>query len=133
MEEETAQSPRNLNTYWLLVLFASGLEIGWAMLLKAADSLGLWLLAFALIATASLLLIRANEHLPVGTVYAIFTGVSAVGTVLAGIFIFGEAASAIKIALICLLLSGVLGLKLVTDKDKARANQKSSAVKEREE
>ncbi len=105
------------------MFIASILEICWAMLLKAADSIGLWLLAFALIALTSVFVLRANRHLPVGTVYAAFTGIGTGGAVVVGIFLFGEPVSVAKIAFICLLLSGVLGLKLITDRDKTATVQ----------
>ena len=105
-----------MNKYWFLVLAASVLEICWATLLKAADSLGLWVLTLALITVNFVLIYHANNHLPVGTVYATFTGIGTGGTVIAGILFFGEAISVVKISLLCLLLAGVLGLKLFTDK-----------------
>lgn len=119
-----------MNKYWGLVLIASMIEIVWAILLKAADSVGLWLIAFALISLTFFFLYHANNHLPVGTVYAIFTGIGTGGTVIAGILFFGEQISVLKIFFICLLLAGVLGLKLFTDKGSVQTTPESAAERE---
>lgn len=117
-----------MNKYWALVLISGLVEIIWATLLKAADSVGLWLLAFALISLTFVFLFQANKHLPVGTVYAIFTGIGTGGTVIVGIIFFGESFSIVKLLLIALLLAGVFGLKLFTDKD-SHDPKKQAALK----
>lgn len=120
MSQRSNTESTSMKKYWLLVLAASALEICWAILLKAADSFELWLLAFALITLTFFFIYQANKRLPVGTVYAMFTGIGTGGTALAGVLFFGEAMSVIKVTFICLLLTGVLGLKLFTDKSSAK-------------
>jgi quaternary ammonium compound-resistance protein SugE len=99
-----------------LVLFAAGLcEIGWAVGLKAAQG-RLWVLAAtgaAMVVSIALLYV-AMRNLPLGTSYAVWTGIGAVGTVLVGIVMFGESADAVRLLCIGLILAGILGLKFVT-------------------
>ena len=100
------------------VLFAAGLlEVGWAIGLKYTEgftrlwpSLGT---VFAMVASMILLGI-AMKTLPVGTAYAVWVGVGAVGTVVLGIVLFGEPAGALRIASIVLIVAGIVGLKLAT-------------------
>jgi quaternary ammonium compound-resistance protein SugE len=99
-----------------LVLFAAGLfEIGWAVGLKAAQG-RIWVLAAtgtAMVISVVLLYV-AMRNLPLGTSYAVWTGIGAVGTVLVGIVMFGESADAVRLLCIGLILAGILGLKFVT-------------------
>jgi quaternary ammonium compound-resistance protein SugE len=99
-----------------LVLFAAGLfEIGWAVGLKAAQG-RIWVLAAtgtAMVISVALLYV-AMRNLPLGTSYAVWTGIGAVGTVLVGIVMFGESADAVRLLCIGLILAGILGLKFVT-------------------
>jgi quaternary ammonium compound-resistance protein SugE len=90
-------------------------EIGWAVGLKAAQGRA-WVLAAtaaAMVASVALLYL-AMKALPLGTAYAVWTGIGAVGTVLVGIVLFGESADAVRLACIGLILAGILGLKFVT-------------------
>ena len=99
-----------------LVLFVAGLfEIGWAVGLKAANGRP-WILAataVTMVASVALLYVAMRE-LPLGTAYAVWTGIGAVGTVLIGILVFDEPASAMRLLCIALIFSGIAGLKLVT-------------------
>jgi quaternary ammonium compound-resistance protein SugE len=99
-----------------LVLFAAGLfEIGWAVGLKAAQG-RFWILAgtaMAMVASIALLYVAMRE-LPLGTAYAVWTGIGAVGTVLCGILMFGESADAMRLLCIVLIVAGIAGLKFVT-------------------
>ena len=99
-----------------IILFAAGLlEVGWAVGLKYTEGFTrLWPSVFTSLAMiVSLLLLGiALRTLPVGTAYAIWVGVGAVGTAIAGIVLFGESASAIRIVSIVLLVAGIAGLKL---------------------
>lgn len=99
-----------------LVLFVAGLfEIGWAVGLKAAQG-RVWILAAtgaAMVASVALLYI-AMRNLPLGTAYAVWTGIGAVGTVAVGIVMFGESADAVRLLCIALIVAGILGLKFVT-------------------
>jgi quaternary ammonium compound-resistance protein SugE len=99
-----------------VVLFAAGVfEIGWAVGLKAAQG-RVWVLAgtlAAMIASVALLYVALRD-LPLGTAYAVWTGIGAVGTVVCGILFFGENADAIRLGCIALIVIGIAGLKLVT-------------------
>jgi len=100
-----------------IVLFVAGLfEIGWAVGLKFTDGftrpLPTFLTAVALVASMALLGV-AVRTLPLGTAYAVWTGIGAVGTVVLGILFFGEPATAARLACIGLIVAGILGLKFL--------------------
>ena len=101
-----------------IALFAAGLfEIVWAIGLKCTDGFTrLWpsvgTLAAMIISTV--LLGVALRALPLGTAYAIWTGIGTVGTVVLGILLFSESADVIRLACIGLIVMGIVGLKLVT-------------------
>ena len=99
-----------------LVLFVAGLfEIGWAVGLKAAQGRILVLAAtVTAMAVSVALLYVAMRNLPLGTSYAVWTGIGAVGTVLVGIWMFGESADVVRLLCIALIVAGILGLKFVT-------------------
>ena len=102
---------------WLLLLIAGFLEVGWAIGLKYAEGFTrlvpsvLTLLSM----TASVgMLALALKTLPVGTAYAVWTGIGAVGTAILGIALFGDPAGIARLACIGLIVAGIVGLKLVT-------------------
>jgi quaternary ammonium compound-resistance protein SugE len=100
---------------WFVLILAGLLEIGWAVGLKyTAGFTRLWPSVFTVAAIfASLgLLGIAMKSLPVGTAYAVWMGIGAAGTVVLGIFLFDEPASALRLASVALILLGVAGLKL---------------------
>ncbi len=102
---------------WIYLLIAGLLEIGWAIGLKYTDGFSrlwpsVWTIAAMIFSLAFLGL--ALKALPVGTAYAVWTGIGAVGTVILGIYLFNEPATAARLACIGLILSGIVGLKLVT-------------------
>ena len=100
---------------WLTLLAAGLFEIGWAVGLKAANGRPLILAATIVAMVVSVaLLYLAMRDLPLGTAYAVWTGIGAVGTVVVGIVAFGEPADAIRLACIGLIVAGIAGLKLVT-------------------
>jgi paired small multidrug resistance pump len=103
-----------MNRNWSLVILAGIIEVIWALGLKHADNLFTWIGIVVLISLSFILLIRANKILPVSTVYATFTGIGTVGTVVVEMVVFGEPFNWMKIFLIFILLGGVIGLKLVT-------------------
>lgn len=105
-----------MTKYWLLVLLAGLIEIIWAMGLKYASTLWMWGGVVVLIVLSFYILIIANDKLPVATVYAVFTGIGTAGTVIVETVLFNEPFSLSKIGFIALLLVGVIGLKLVSDK-----------------
>jgi quaternary ammonium compound-resistance protein SugE len=100
------------------VLFAAGLlEICWAIGLKYTEGFTRLIpsvLTLAAMAGSILLLGLALKTLPIGTAYAVWTGIGAVGTAILGIFLFGEPASVLRMASIGLIVAGIVGLKLVT-------------------
>ena len=100
------------------VLFAAGLlEVGWAIGLKYTEGftrLVPSVLTLAAMAASIILLGLALKSLPIGTAYAVWTGIGAVGTAFLGILLFGEPATAARLASIGLIVAGIVGLKLVT-------------------
>jgi len=101
-----------------LVLFSAGLfEIGWAVGLKYTDGFTrLWptLGTIASMGISIALLGFALRDLPLGTAYAVWTGVGTIGTVILGIALFGESADVMRITCIGLIVAGIVGLKLVS-------------------
>ncbi|WP_274307123.1 DMT family transporter [Solibacillus daqui] len=103
-----------MTKYWLLVLLAGLIEIGWAMGLKYAHTIPFWIGVIALIVLSFYILIIATNKLPVSTVYAVFTGIGTAGTVIVETLLFNEPFSMTKISFILLLLVGVIGLKMLS-------------------
>ncbi|SEP93837.1 paired small multidrug resistance pump [Virgibacillus subterraneus] len=99
---------------WNIVLLAGIFEIGWVIGLKHASNVGTWVLTAIAIYLSMHLLIIASRKLSVGTSYAVFTGMGNAGTVILEIVLFGEPFNLVKIILILLLLTGVIGLKTIT-------------------
>lgn len=100
---------------WSLLVAAGLLEVGWAVGLKYTAGFTRLLpsLLTLLCMTASLgLLGLALRSLPLGTAYAVWTGIGTVGTVLVGITVLGEPADARRLACIVLIVAGIVGLKL---------------------
>ena len=102
---------------WVVLIVAGLFEIGWAVGLKYTE--GFTRLVPTLATAASMvvslgLLGIALKTLPVGTAYAVWTGVGSVGTALLGILLFGESTSALRLACIGLIVAGIIGLKFVT-------------------
>ena len=102
---------------WILLFVAGLLEVGWAIGLKYTEGFTrLWPSVFTLVAmVASVLLLGiAMKSLPVGTSYAVWVGVGAVGTAILGIVLFGEPANAGRLVSLGLILAGIIGLKLAS-------------------
>jgi quaternary ammonium compound-resistance protein SugE len=105
---------------WVLLVIGGLFEIGFATCLgKAKESSGsiatIWLIGFLVCLSISMLLLyKASQTLPIGTAYAVWTGIGAVGTVLVGIFVFKEPADFWRIFFITTLISSIIGLKLVS-------------------
>lgn len=102
---------------WIYLFIAGLFEIGWAVGLKYTEGftrpVPTVLTAVSLVASMALLGWSVRT-LPLGTAYAIWTGIGAVGTVIAGIVLFKEPATAARLACVVLIVAGILGLKLVT-------------------
>ncbi len=106
-----------MNPYWTVLLIAAALEVVWAVGLKYTEGFTrLWptVLTVAALAASMALLALSLRELPLGTAYAIWTGIGAVGTAALGIILFGEAASPARIICIALILAGLVGLKLTS-------------------
>jgi quaternary ammonium compound-resistance protein SugE len=102
---------------WIYLVIAALFEIGWAIGLKYSDGFTrLWpsLWTAVSMALSVVLLGVALKTLPVGTGYAVWTGIGAIGTAILGIYLFEEPATALRLASIGLILTGIVGLKLVT-------------------
>ena len=102
---------------WGLLVIAGLCEIGWAVGLKYTDGFSrpapTALVVVAMIASVWLLAI-ALRTIPVGTGYAVWTGIGAVGTAILGMFLFNESRDVLRVGCILLIVAGIVGLKLVT-------------------
>lgn len=101
---------------WLYLFFAGLFEIGWAIGLKYTQGFTRpvpTLLTLASMVVSLGLLGLALKHLPVGTAYAVWTGIGTVGTAALGIWLLGESADALRLLCIGLIVAGIVGLKLV--------------------
>lgn len=105
---------------WIVLIIAGLFEVLFTLCLgKAKETTGsqsyLWYAGFAIAVTTSmLLLMKATKALPLGTAYAVWTGIGAVGTVLVGIFLFKEPVHFWRLFFICTLIASIIGLKAVS-------------------
>lgn len=102
---------------WILLLIAGLFEIGWVYALKQSDNfanLKFAFLAVLLLAVSMACLSLSLRTIPVGTAYAIWTGIGAVGAATLGILAFGDPATAMRLVCIALIVIGVVGLKLAS-------------------
>lgn len=102
---------------WVMLVVAGLFEVGWAVGLKYSESFTrLWPSVGTLLAmiVSFWLLAMAMKSLPVGTAYAVWVGIGAIGTVLLGIMLFGEPASVARLISVMLIVAGLVGLKLAT-------------------
>ena len=102
---------------WVLLGLAGLAEIGWVIGLKYSEGFSRpWWSVFTVAALliSMVLLGWAVRTLPIGTAYAVWTGIGAVGAAVAGLILFGESANAMRLACIALIVAGVAGLKLST-------------------
>ncbi len=106
-----------MNRHWGKVFIAAFFEIFWVIGLKHADGFWSWTGTIISIMISFYLMIMAGRKLPVGTVYAVFVGLGTTGTVFSDIVFFGQPFKAAQILLILMLLTGVIGLKLVTKEE----------------
>lgn len=102
---------------WLYLIIAGLLEIGWAIGLKYSAGFTRLLpsaLTFAAMIASFYFLGRAAKDLPIGTAYAVWTGIGVAGTAILGMVLLGETASPSRIACLVLVLAGIAGLKLTS-------------------
>lgn len=106
---------------WIVLIIAGLFEVAFAFCLgKAKETTGtemyLWYGGFLLTLSASMgLLITATQTLPIGTAYAVWTGIGAVGTVLVGILVFNEPATFLRLLFLTTLICSIIGLKAVAN------------------
>ncbi len=106
---------------WILLIIAGLFEVAFAFCLgKAKESLGnetiYWYIGFlATLSVSMILLVKVTQHLPIGTAYAVWTGIGAVGTVLIGIMVFEEPATFWRLFFITTLIVSIVGLKFVSN------------------
>lgn len=103
-----------MKIHWLILFIAGIFEVGWAIGLKFTE--GFTKLVPSILTLVSMgisvgLLAYAVKFLPIGTAYAVWTGIGAVGTALFGIFIFGESKEVVRMLCILLIVIGIVGLK----------------------
>lgn len=106
---------------WIILIVAGLFEVAFASCLgKAKTATGsdvyLWYAGFIITLSISmLLLVKATQSLPIGTAYAVWTGIGAVGTALMGILVFKEPASFLRLFFIISLIGSIIGLKVVSN------------------
>tara|TARA_R110002072_G_scaffold33178_2_gene100474 strand:+ start:628 stop:954 length:327 start_codon:yes stop_codon:yes gene_type:complete len=106
---------------WILLIIAGLFEVAFAACLgKAKETTGIqttyWYIAFLICLGISMfLLVKVTQELPIGTAYAVWTGIGAVGTVLIGIFIFKEPATFWRLFFFMTLIISIIGLKVVSN------------------
>jgi quaternary ammonium compound-resistance protein SugE len=109
--------PLSAGAAWIVLFFAGLCEIGWAIGLKYSEGYTRLLpsvFTIALMVLSVVLLGWSLKALPVGTAYAVWTGIGAIGTATLGILLFGESAEALRLACIGLIVAGILGLKFLS-------------------
>lgn len=102
---------------WIMLGLAGIAEIGWVIGLKYSEGFTrIWWSSFTVVSLliSMVLLGLAVKTLPIGTAYAVWTGIGAVGAAIAGLLLFGESANAVRLACIGMIVAGVVGLKLAT-------------------
>lgn len=100
---------------WLALIIAGLLEVIWAIGLKYTDGFSRLLpsvMTIMAMLASIVLLAWAMKSLPVGTAYAVWTGIGAVGAAITGIILLGESVNLMRIASLCLIVIGIVGLKL---------------------
>lgn len=112
-----AALPRGMNLTWPALVAAGLLEVAWATSMKASDGFrrpGLAVLTVALMLASFALLGYAMRSLPLGTAYAVWTGIGAVGAAAVGILVLGEPRTVLRLACIGAIVAGIVGLKLAS-------------------
>jgi quaternary ammonium compound-resistance protein SugE len=101
---------------WVLLLLAGLFEVGFTTALRYTDGftrIGPTLVFFAFAAASFYLLTQASQVIPLGTAYAVWTGIGAAGTVAVGLFFFGEPVTTLRLLFLASLIGSIIGLKLV--------------------
>jgi quaternary ammonium compound-resistance protein SugE len=107
---------------WIILIVAGLFETVWAVAMKYSEGFTrLWpsvVTAVAMVISLYLLAV-ALRSLPLGTAYTVWTGIGALGTVIYGILVFGESKDLLKMIFVMMILGGIVGLKIVSDKESA--------------
>ncbi len=109
--------PDTLRMAWTILVIAGLLEIGWATGLKYAEGFTrLWpsVITVILMIASMWMLAVAVRTIPIGTGYAVWTGIGAVGTAIVGMALFGESTAALRLVCIVLIVGGIVGLKVLS-------------------
>jgi len=107
-----------VNYYWIFLILAGLSEIGWTISLKFSEDFSKPLptaIAIFFIVSSIVLLTFALKRIPIGIAYAIWVSIGIIGVAIAGMLVFGESRSMLKIGFLAMILIGVVGLKLITD------------------
>lgn len=109
----------SMTTAWMYLILAGLFEIGWPLGFKLSQTvpslrIGGIVMSIICMAISGFLLWMAQRTIPIGTAYAVWTGIGAAGTFFVGIFFFGDAASLIRYLGVFMILSGVIVLKLAS-------------------
>ena len=102
---------------WIALIVSGLIDVVWALAMKKADGFAnpRWsMISMVLLALFVYLLTKALQVLPVGTAYAVWTGIGAAGAVLAGIVLFAEPASPLRLFFIATVVAGIVGLKVTS-------------------
>lgn len=106
----------NTNVNWIFLIGAGFFEIGWPLGLKLSNEPGMRILGIVIaticMAVSGILLLLALKGIPIGTAYAVWTGIGAVGTFVVGVLFFGDAGLILRWIGVCLIMGGVVCLKL---------------------
>lgn len=106
-----------MNIYWTIIVTASFFEVLWVIGLKHANSPLEWIGTIFGILITFVLLSFASKRIPIGTMYTVFVGLGTMGTFLSDALLFGLAIKTPTVLFLLLLLSGIIGLKIVTQKE----------------
>lgn len=102
---------------WVILLFAGLLEVAWAVLLKQSEGFtrpGVTVGFVATLVLSMVLLAQALKTLPVGTAYAVWTGIGAAGTAIIGMLWLGESRDVLKLVSLVMLVAGIIGLRVTS-------------------
>lgn len=121
---------------WIYLLLAGFLEVGWTFGLKYSEGFTVLvpsIITVVLLAASFYLFAKSMQIIEIGTAYAMFTGMGTVGTVIAGILFLEEAVDFWRLFFIVLLISGIVGLKLVSKDKKEDSSQETHAEQLRQQ